>query len=78
MVLGNVFKAHNFLCNIYTGSDKLECCPTLGWKCSPLTNILIYWAHSKVSKKIKSCEYVPVCIFMKFHFLYDICMSQIS
>jgi hypothetical protein len=42
------------------GSDKLLCYIIQGWKGLQETNTLAYWAHSKVTKKMKCCEYGPI------------------
>ncbi len=49
---------HNTSIYVYlmNGPSKLESYITLGWKGMSKTNTLAYWAHSKVTKKMKSSE----------------------
>ncbi len=47
----------SFLYQLTNGPNKPEWFTTLCWKGLPGTNNLAYWAHSKVMKKMKCCEY---------------------
>jgi hypothetical protein len=47
------FKQHSFSSKHTNKPNKLECCITLGCKGYPETNTIAYWAHSKVTKKMK-------------------------
>jgi hypothetical protein len=38
------------------GKNKLEHYITIGWKGLPVSNALVYFAHSSITKKIKCCE----------------------
>jgi hypothetical protein len=55
---GTSVHIHNaeFPSELTNGHDKLVF-PTIGWKGLSGTNTLAYWAHSKVTKKMKCCEY---------------------
>jgi len=47
----------NLSSSIMDGPNKLECYITLDWIGSPVTNNLVYWAHSEAMKKMNCCEY---------------------
>ncbi len=50
-------------------SNKLECYIALKWKGQQGTNTLTYWAHSKVTEKMRSCEFGPGTVFTKLNSL---------
>jgi hypothetical protein len=61
-----IFKTLCFLCNLQMGSIRLS-----------VTNILAYWAHLKVTKKTKHCEYGLWIGKKKFCFLCNLQMGSI-
>ncbi len=49
----------SLFCQLINRRNELQCYMTLVIKGLPGINTLAYWAHSKVTKKIKFCEYCP-------------------
>jgi hypothetical protein len=57
MGVGNQRPGTRFIQQFPNGLNKLECYIALDWKGLPRTNTLAYWAHLKVTKKMKCCEF---------------------
>jgi hypothetical protein len=60
------------------GPNKLECNTALGQKGLHLTNNLDYLAHSKVTEKMKCCEYGTGVAFTTLPFLHNLKIGPMS